>query len=87
MWSWGRMRGGHGLAEGPTPGAGFPPRAPGSLPGPASAHLRLELHHALPQLSTLGQRLGLAQPHAHQLVLQLAQDQLPRGLLPAATAG
>lgn len=34
MWSCGRMRGGHGLAEGPTPGAGFPPRA-GLVP-PAS---------------------------------------------------
>ena len=80
MWSWGRMRGVTTLPR-------ARPRAPGSLPGPASAHLRLELHHALPQLSTLSQCLGLAQPHAHQLVLQLAQDQLPRVLLPPATTG
>lgn len=53
----------------------------------AAAHLRLQLHHALPQVSALGQGLGLPQTHAHQLVLQLAQDQLPRGLLPAAPAG
>uniref|UniRef100_A0A4X1VNA2 Uncharacterized protein n=2 Tax=Sus scrofa TaxID=9823 RepID=A0A4X1VNA2_PIG len=29
-------------------------------PSPAAAHLRLELHHALPQLAALGQSLGLA---------------------------
>ena len=34
MWSWGRMGGGQGLAEGPTPGAGFPPWA--GLGPPAS---------------------------------------------------
>lgn len=53
----------------------------------AAANLRLELYHALPQLAALGQSLGLTQTDAHQLVLQLAQDQLPWGLLPAAPAG
>lgn len=51
------------------------------------AYLRLQFHHALPPFAAIGQRLCLAQTHGHELVLQLAQDQLPRRLLPAATAG
>lgn len=77
----GRMGGGYGLAKGLTVDT------KSFLETASTAHLRLKLHHALPQLTALRQSLGLAQTHAHQLVLQLAQDQLPRGLLPAAAAG
>lgn len=77
----GRTGGGHGLARGPTTDTkSLPERA-------AAAHLRLKLYHALPQLAALCHGLGLAQTHTHQLVLQLTQDQLPWGLLPAAPAG
>lgn len=50
---------------------------------PEESHLRLHLQHPLPGLPQLRLGLGLAQPHAHQLVLQLAQRVLPGAVLPA----
>lgn len=48
--------------------------------------LRLHLQHPLPRLSQLRLGLGFAQPHAHQLVLQLTQRVLPGAVLPAASS-
>lgn len=49
-----------------------------------SSDLRLHLQHPLPCLSQLRLGLSLAQPHTHQLVLQLAQRVLLGAVLPAA---
>lgn len=47
--------------------------------------LCLHLQHPLPRLSQLRLGLGLTQPHAHQLVLQLTQRVLPGAVLPATS--
>lgn len=78
---------GRTVARGSWPSQGADRAHQGPPPLDGAAHLRLQLYQALPQLAALRQSLGLAQTHAHQLILQLAQDQLPRGLLPAATTG
>lgn len=50
-----------------------------------SSDLCLHLQHPLPCLSQLCLGLGLTQPHAHQLVLQLTQRVLPGAVLPATS--
>lgn len=59
----------------------------GSLSRGGMDYLGLQFHDALPPFAAICQGLRLAQTHGHELVLQFAQDQLPRGLLPAATTG
>lgn len=46
--------------------------------------LSLQLQQPLPGLSEQGLGVGLSQPDAHQLVLQLVERVLPGAVLPAA---